>query len=55
VRAGPRRFAGKAELTVGPTVQREGASERRERFAALTGRAHWTERERGRAGEGNRR
>jgi hypothetical protein len=38
----------------GPTTQLEGASARRERLTALTGRAHGTERVLGRVGEGNR-
>jgi hypothetical protein len=43
VRAGPRRGAGKAELTGGPTVQREGAGECRERLGVLTKQAREAE------------
>jgi hypothetical protein len=38
-RAGPRWDVGKAELTGGPTAQREGTGARGKRFSALTRRA----------------
>jgi hypothetical protein len=45
VRSGPRRFTGKVDLTGGLTMQREGASARREQLTALTGWARETETE----------
>jgi hypothetical protein len=54
--AGPRWGAGKAELTGGPTAQRERESEREGATARCLAKwAHKAEREEGHAGEGNRR
>jgi hypothetical protein len=53
VRAGPWRFARKAELTGGPTMEREGAGAWGEQLTALTRRAYEAHGERGRAGKGD--
>jgi hypothetical protein len=44
--AGPRRGMGKAELTGGPTAQREETGARGKRFSEMTRRAREAERER---------